>query len=103
MSHRPRRRMRLAIVNDDMPFLVDSVSMALGEMGVGVHVLGHPLVRFTRDRAGKVTAVGEGKHESLMLLEIDRLPDLLTQRTGDPLARLGHRLVERLQVVDSGR
>ena len=64
----------LQIVNDDMPFLVDSVSMALAEMGVGVHVLGHPLVRFTRDRAGKVTAVGEGKHESLMLLEIDRLP-----------------------------
>ena len=64
----------LQIINDDMPFLVDSVSMALAEMGVGVHVLGHPLVRFTRDKAGKVTAVGEGKHESLMLLEIDRLP-----------------------------
>jgi len=64
----------LQIINDDMPFLVDSVSMALAEMGVGVHVLGHPLVRFTRDKAGKVSAVGEGKHESLMLLEIDRLP-----------------------------
>src|SRR5690606_8253660 len=29
----------LQIVNDDMPFLVDSVSMALAEMGVSVHVL----------------------------------------------------------------
>ena len=64
----------LQIVNDDMPFLVDSVSMALADIGVGVHVLGHPLVRFTRDKAGKVTAVGEGKPESLMLLEIDRQP-----------------------------
>lgn len=64
----------LQIVNDDMPFLVDSVSMALADMGVGVHVLGHPLVRFTRDKAGKITAVGEGKPESLMLLEIDRQP-----------------------------
>ncbi|HJS36480.1 MAG TPA: NAD-glutamate dehydrogenase, partial [Pseudoxanthomonas sp.] len=64
----------LQIINDDMPFLVDSVSMALAEMGVGVHVLGHPLVRFARDKAGKVQAVGEGKPESLMLLEIDRLP-----------------------------
>ncbi|WP_454832951.1 NAD-glutamate dehydrogenase [Pseudoxanthomonas wuyuanensis] len=62
----------LQVVNDDMPFLVDSVSMALAEMGVGVHVLGHPLVRFSRDRNGKVIAVGEGKPESLMLLEIDR-------------------------------
>ncbi|WP_238394509.1 NAD-glutamate dehydrogenase [Pseudoxanthomonas wuyuanensis] len=64
----------LQVVNDDMPFLVDSVSMALAEMGVGVHVLGHPLVRFNRDKSGKVTAVGEGKPESLMLLEIDRQP-----------------------------
>jgi len=62
----------LQIVNDDMPFLVDSVSMALAEMGVGVHVLGHPLVRFTRDKTGRISAVGEGKPESLMALEIDR-------------------------------
>jgi len=64
----------LQIVNDDMPFLVDSVSMALAEMGVGVHVLGHPVVRITRDKSGRITAVGEGKPESLMLLEIDRQP-----------------------------
>ena len=62
----------LQIVNDDMPFLVDSVSMALAEMGVGVHVLGHPLVRFSRDKSGRINAVGEGKAESLMVLEIDR-------------------------------
>ncbi len=62
----------LQIVNDDMPFLVDTVSMALAEMGVGVHVLGHPLLRLERDKAGKLQAVGEGKAESLMLLEIDR-------------------------------
>ncbi|MEO6519360.1 MAG: NAD-glutamate dehydrogenase domain-containing protein, partial [Pseudoxanthomonas sp.] len=64
----------LQIVNDDMPFLVDSVSMALADAGIGVHVLGHPLLRFTRNKAGKITAVGEGKPESLMLLEIDRQP-----------------------------
>nr|WP_281383400.1 NAD-glutamate dehydrogenase domain-containing protein [Pseudoxanthomonas broegbernensis] len=64
----------LQIVNDDMPFLVDSVSMALAEMGVGVHVLGHPLVRMERDRAGRLTKVGEGRPESLMLIELDRQP-----------------------------
>jgi len=62
----------LQIVNDDMPFLVDSVSMALAEMGVGVHVLGHPLVRIARDASGRLQSVGEGRPESLMLLEIDR-------------------------------
>ena len=64
----------LQIVNDDMPFLVDSVGMALAEAGIGVHVMGHPLVRFSRDKAGRITAVGDGKAESLMLLEIDRQP-----------------------------
>jgi len=63
----------LQIVNDDMPFLVDSVTMALAERGIGVHVLGHPVMRITRDKAGKLTAVGEGTSESLMHLEIDRL------------------------------
>ncbi len=62
----------LQIVNDDMPFLVDSVTMALAERGVGVHVLGHPVVKIARDRSGKLTAVGEGAVESMMHLEIDR-------------------------------
>ncbi|MBB4596258.1 NAD-glutamate dehydrogenase [Xanthomonas arboricola] len=64
----------LQIVNDDMPFLVDSVSMTLSDLGIGVHVLGHPVLRIARDKAGKLTAVGEGKSESLMVLEIDRQP-----------------------------
>ena len=48
----------LQIVNDDMPFLVDSVTMALAELGIGVHVLGHPVVTLERDKAGRVQAVG---------------------------------------------
>jgi len=87
----------LQIVNDDMPFLVDSVSMALAAMGVGVHVLGHPVVRFERDKAGKVTAVGEGKAESLMLLEIDRQPAQAMARIE---ARIGQVLDEVRQIVD---
>src|SRR3546814_17325894 len=63
----------LQIVNDDMPFLVDSVTMALAEQGIGVYVLGHPVVPITRDRAGKLLEVGEGNPESLMHMEIDRL------------------------------
>ncbi|SFK90898.1 NAD-glutamate dehydrogenase [Lysobacter sp. cf310] len=62
----------LQIANDDMPFLVDSVTMTLAEQGIGVHVLGHPVVTFRRDKSGKIVAVGEGVAESLMHLEIDR-------------------------------
>lgn len=46
----------LQIANDDMPFLVDSVSMALAERGVGIHLLVHPVI----------------DDESLMHIEIDR-------------------------------
>jgi glutamate dehydrogenase len=63
----------LQIVNDDMPFLVDSVTMALADRGVGVHVLGHPILRVARDKAGRITRVGEGAPESMMSIEIDRL------------------------------
>ena len=62
----------LQVVNDDMPFLVDTVTMALAEQGIGVHVLGHPVIRFGRDKAGKLAKVGEGDVESVMLLEMDR-------------------------------
>jgi glutamate dehydrogenase len=62
----------LQIVNDDMPFIVDSVTMALAELGIGVHVMGHPVVPIERDRNGKLKTVGEGVSESLMHLEIDR-------------------------------
>jgi glutamate dehydrogenase len=62
----------MQVVNDDMPFLVDSVTMALAERGIGVHVLGHPVLQVMRDRSGKITAVGSGAPESLMHLEIDR-------------------------------
>src|SRR4249919_187603 len=62
----------LQIANDDMPFLVDTVTMALAELGIGVHVLGHPVVTFQRDKGGKLVAVGNGTPESLMHLEIDR-------------------------------
>ena len=64
----------LQIANDDMPFLVDSVIMKLAELGIGVHVLGHPVMRLTRDKAGKLIQVGEGEAESIMHLEIDRNP-----------------------------
>src|SRR5690606_3906172 len=68
----------LQMVNDDMPFLVDSVTMALSDLGVGVHVLGHPVVQVSRDRAGRLLGLGEGGAESMIHMEVDRQsPDSL--------------------------
>ncbi len=66
-------RMALQIVNDDMPFLVDSITNALSERGIGVHGLLHPVVSVARDKTGKLEALSGGSLESLMHIEIDRL------------------------------
>jgi glutamate dehydrogenase len=50
----PRRLMRLAIVNDDMPFLVDSVAAVFAERGLGVVRLLHPVLTVRRDGEGKL-------------------------------------------------
>ncbi len=63
----------LQIVNDDMPFLVDSVSMALATHDVLIHALIHPTIEVARDPGGHVLSLGErGRSESLIHIEIDR-------------------------------
>jgi glutamate dehydrogenase len=73
------------VVTDDMPFLVDSVTMELGNQQRNVHVVVHPQFEVERDVAGElrqVRAVEEGIRaqdawirESWMHIEIDRVPD----------------------------
>ena len=51
------------IVNDDMPFLVDSVTMEVNRQGLTLHLVIHPVLRVTRDGAGElleVTAPAKG-------------------------------------------
>lgn len=55
-------------------------------------MLGHPVIRFSRDKAGKLTAVGEGKAESLMVLEVDRQPP-------DEMPRIAQRIRDTLEEV----
>jgi glutamate dehydrogenase len=70
------------IVTEDMPFLVDSVSMELGRNGYGIHLVINPVVRVRRDDDGQVVAVlplGEADDaataESVMHVEVDRQPE----------------------------
>ena len=71
------RRMRLAIVNDDMPFLVDSVAGAVAAAGLAVDCIVHPVVAVRRDGTGTLTdildreASGE-RRESMIYMEIER-------------------------------
>jgi glutamate dehydrogenase len=48
----------LEIVNDDMPFLVDSVMGELAERGMDIRLVVHPVFAVERDRSGRLTAFG---------------------------------------------
>ncbi|OAN49260.1 NAD-glutamate dehydrogenase [Paramagnetospirillum marisnigri] len=67
------------IVNDDMPFLVDSVAMELSRRGIAIHLLIHPVISVRRGASGRLEEIldnGAGARESVMHIAIDRqLPD----------------------------
>ncbi|MBN1238245.1 MAG: NAD-glutamate dehydrogenase [Gammaproteobacteria bacterium] len=52
------------MVNDDMPFLVDSVTMTLDTLGHSIHITIHPMLRIERDGRGVLTGLGGGREES---------------------------------------
>ncbi|MGH9035479.1 MAG: NAD-glutamate dehydrogenase, partial [Acidimicrobiia bacterium] len=66
------------VTTDDMPFLVDSVSMELARQGVGLHLVVHPVIRANRNGDGRLTGVGgQGSiAEAFLHVEIDRQPSL---------------------------
>ncbi|MBB4155466.1 glutamate dehydrogenase [Sphingomonas jinjuensis] len=69
-----RRRMRLAIVNDDMPFLVDSIAAAIGVHDIDIDRVIHPVVRVTRSPDGDLVDIGgAGTPESMIYIEIERV------------------------------
>ena len=71
------------VVNDDMPFLVDSISLALTERSLTLHFLAHPIFAATRDSSGTLSGLqsrGEAKTpkqrlESFQHVEVDRIVD----------------------------
>ncbi len=68
------------IVNDDMPFLVDSIANEFSRREIAVHLLAHPVLSVHRDIDGDLVgfAADSGRAarlESLMHIEIDRQDD----------------------------
>ena len=72
-----QRRMQLVVVNDDMPFLVDSVALTLAARQIEVHRLLHPVVSVRRDATGKLSHIldadssGE-RRESIIYMNVER-------------------------------
>jgi glutamate dehydrogenase len=80
----------IEMVNDDMPFLVDSISLALNQRALTLHFLAHPIFAVTRDNAGNLLSLREraetdkgskqdtdkkSRLESFQHIEVDRIVD----------------------------
>ena len=72
----------IEIVNDDMPFLLDSVMGELTEQGIEIRLVVHPIFTIERDNAGGLIgfrgdgpAVGTALRESFIHIHVERIED----------------------------
>src|SRR5215470_11935189 len=68
----------IEIVNDDMPFLVDSVTMEVNRHGLTLHLIIHPIMAVERGAGGMLTALAApgdpaARQESFIHVEVDRI------------------------------
>ena len=67
---------RLEIVQDDAPFLVDSVMGEIADQGLSVRAMFHPLIEVQRDRGGERTDTGTIRRESMIQAVLENIgPD----------------------------
>jgi glutamate dehydrogenase len=64
----------LVSVNDDMPFLFDSLMAALSAEGIRVQALFHPVIVAKRNARGARDASGNALRESVIVLVLDDIP-----------------------------
>ncbi|MGE0845646.1 MAG: NAD-glutamate dehydrogenase [Flavobacteriaceae bacterium] len=84
------------IDNDNMPFLVDSAMSEIADKGYEIHLVAHPILTVTRDKAGKRTGFHGGRgadggkgsaKESLIHIHVGRIDsDLARRRLSESLS-----------------
>ncbi len=70
----------IEIVNDDKPFLVDSVAMEVNRHGLTLHLIMHPIIAVRRSADGTMVGIAadndaDAPHESFIHVEVDRIID----------------------------
>jgi glutamate dehydrogenase len=68
----------IEIVNDDMPFLVDSVTMEVNRHGLTLHLIIHPILPVERGAGGVLSGLAAAgaksvRNESFIHVEVDRI------------------------------
>ncbi len=92
----------IEVVNDDMPFLVDSTRNEISRHGLGIHLVLHPIFPVRRDASGAIAEVFDAGSpapegavfESFMHFEVDRVGET---------AELGELRTDLLRVLDDVR
>ncbi|MBA4013015.1 MAG: NAD-glutamate dehydrogenase [Phenylobacterium sp.] len=64
---------RLEIIQDDAPFLVDSVMGEIADQGLSVRAMFHPVVEVARDKKGARLAEGSPRRESMIQVILERV------------------------------
>ncbi len=83
-THYHRQRIAISVINNDMPFLVDSLSMALKRLGFTIYRTIHPQLYVDRDNAGILTgmrqeATEDSLTESCIYFELSPLPENMSK------------------------
>src|SRR5262245_53491656 len=72
----------IAVVTDDMPFLVDSLGIIFNQSSLAIHFIAHPVLTVRRDGSGQLKELPEepssengDMNESWQLYEVDRISD----------------------------
>ncbi|MCX7054742.1 MAG: NAD-glutamate dehydrogenase [Proteobacteria bacterium] len=87
------------VVTEDMPFLVDSLAVVLGDSRLPIQLMIHPVLRIARDRRGKLRSMQE--HEDT-LGTMESWQHVAVPRIGDP-ARLEALRLNILRTLDDVR
>jgi glutamate dehydrogenase len=86
----------LEIVNDDMPFLVDSVMGEIQARGLAVQLVLHPIMKVCRTASGTLDGIlgpgdrnwGDGDQESFIAILLDPLSDSVARELAETLSAL---------------
>ncbi|MDZ4792607.1 MAG: NAD-glutamate dehydrogenase [Hyphomicrobiales bacterium] len=86
----------IEIVNDDMPYLLDTLLAELRDAGVSVHLVAHPILNVARDAGGRVVTFGASAQNGVSAGR-ESFIHLHTSRVDQAEARQA--LIVRLQTV----
>jgi glutamate dehydrogenase len=87
----------IELINDDKPFLLDSVMGELTDRGIEIRLVAHPVFTVERTDDGRLVglpdaAAGTARRESLVHIHIERIDD--EEKRAQILAALGDSMVE---------